>query len=322
MNPQLAEVRAAKTQQRTAGACWVPFSSPRIAVRTWGPGVASSPRVVTAMAAAAIIPATTHAEFTLPKRFTIILTHLVLTTTPGGGLSHHPHIADGKTEAQEELTGKSAVTGPTAAEGWWSPGGAPRASADSHTQLSCVLDPAREPRPQHCLPAGGLGGARGLTARPAPALETAVPRGAPLAPSRLRGRASYPYSSLSLRLENTLSPPTHFLALFSQSFHLLIRPTFTKHLLCAGHARWAWGRRALGGLAFDRDMHVQCLQRGVPPAVSASPRGSVRQNAEGPTAPGGRGSSGKASRRRQHGPLSAASPLPAPTNTHLGPPVA
>lgn len=322
MDPQQAKVRAAKTQQRTAGACWVPFSSPRIAVRTWGPGVASSPRVVTAMAAAAIIPATTHAEFTLPKRFTIILTHLVLTTTPGGGLSHHPHVVDGKTEAQEELTGKSAVAGPTAAEGWWSPGGASRASADSHTQLSSVLDPACEPRPQHCLPAGGLGGARGLTARPAPALEPAVPRGAPLAPSRLRGRASYPYASLSLRLENTLSPPTHFLALFSQSFHLLIRPTFTKHLLCAGHARWAWGRRALGGLAFDRDMHVQCLQRGVPPAVSASPRGSVRQNVEGPTAPGGRGSSGKASRRRQHGPLSAASPLPAPTNTHLGPPVA
>lgn len=261
MNPQLAEVRAAKTQQRTAGACWVPFSSPRIAVRTWGPGVSSSPRVVTAMAAAAIIPATTHAEFTLPKRFTIILTHLVLTTTPGGGLSHHPHVVDGKTEAQEELTGKSTVTGPTAAEGWWSPGGASRASADSHTQLSSVLDPACEPRPQHCLPARGLGGARGLTARPAPALEPAVPRGAPLAPSRLRGRASYPYASLSLRLENTLSPPTHFLALFSQSFHLLIRPTFTKHLLCAGHARWAWGRRALGGLASDRDMHVQCLHR-------------------------------------------------------------
>lgn len=293
MDPQQAKVRAAKTQQRTAGACWVPFSSPRIAVRTWGPGVASSPRVVTAMAAAAIIPATTHAEFTLPKRFTIILTHLVLTTTPGGGLSHHPHIADGKTEAQEELTGKSAVTGPTAAEGWWSPGGASRASADSHAQLSCVLDPAREPRPQHCLPAGGLGGARGLTARPAPALEPAVPRGAPLAPSRLRGRASYPYASLSLRLENTLSPPTHFLALFSQSFHLLIRATFTKHLLCAGHARWAWGRRALGGLAFDRDMHVQCLQRGVPPAVSAPPRGSGGRMRRARPPPGGEGHQGR-----------------------------
>lgn len=93
------------------------------------------------------------------KHFTTV-THLVLTTTLGGRLSYHPPFCRWENRGTRRANLQVGSHGADSRRGLVEPG------AQNHTQLSCVIDLDREPRPspgseaQRCLRAGGMGGAR------------------------------------------------------------------------------------------------------------------------------------------------------------------